>query len=230
MNGFFVTGTDTGVGKTFVTCALARRARELGRRVFAFKPVETGCLVGAHGLVGEDQQLLVEAAGAWQTGVLRGLYQFRMPAAPLVAATAEGATVELERISSVIRQGAQAADVVLVEGAGGWRVPVTASMDTGGLARCSGLPIVVVSRAGLGTINHSLLTIEAIERDGWHVEALVLSRRPEDEDPLVSTNVEQIGRRWAGSIITLGRDSAVLDPLLRRIVSREKVPMGTFSD
>ena len=99
----------------------------------------------------------------------------------------------------------------------------------GGLARRSGLPVVVVARAGLGTINHSLLTIEAIERDGVNVDALVLSRRSDDDDRLVTTNVEQIGRRWAGRIVTFSSDPAALDALLRQIVSREKVPTGTFS-
>ncbi|HVK88647.1 MAG TPA: dethiobiotin synthase [Kofleriaceae bacterium] len=229
MNGFFVTGTGTGVGKTFVTCALTRRAREWGQRVFAFKPIETGCVVGNDGLVGEDQALLVDAAGNWQTGELGGVYRFRMPAAPLVAATSEGEIVDLERVSSVLARGARDADVVLMEGAGGWRVPVTDGVDMGGLARRSGLRLVVVARAGLGTINHSLLTIEAAERDGIGVEALVLSRRADDDDVLVSTNVEQIARLWPGRIITFSGRLADLDPLLGRIVPREKVLAGTFS-
>jgi dethiobiotin synthetase len=215
MKTLFVTGTDTGVGKTFVTCALARRARELGKRVFAFKPIETGCRQGEGRLVGEDQELLAEAAGNWQTGELRGLYQFLMPAAPLVAAAAEGRSIELERIEATLKEGAEGIDLVLVEGAGGWRVPVVDGVDMSGLAASSGKRVVVVARGGLGTINHSLLSLEAIERDGMVVEALVLSKKPEDDDYLVRTNVEQIRQRWRGRILTFSGELGVLDSLIQ---------------
>jgi len=78
MNGYFITGTDTNVGKTYVTCALARRARELGHTVFAFKPIETGCAVTHDGCLGADQELLADAAGDWQRGVFRALYRFAL--------------------------------------------------------------------------------------------------------------------------------------------------------
>nr|MBA3460968.1 dethiobiotin synthase [Deltaproteobacteria bacterium] len=166
MKGFFVTGTDTGVGKTFVTCALARKAREAGRKVFAFKPIETGVT----GEWGEDQMALAEASG----DVRRGTYRFRLAAAPRVASEAEGVEIDLDRIASEFQSGARCAERVLVEAAGGWRVPVTRAHDTSCLARIIGLPVLVVARAGLGTINHTLLTIEAIERDGLRLGALVL--------------------------------------------------------
>ncbi|MDX2093600.1 MAG: dethiobiotin synthase [Kofleriaceae bacterium] len=214
MKSLFVTGTDTGVGKTFVTCALARRARELGKRVFAFKPIETGCPRMGDLLVGEDQTLLVEAAGGWQTGELRGVYQFVMPAAPLVAAAAESRTIDVSRIVSTFDEGSKNRDLVLVEGAGGWRVPLVENIDMGALAARLSLPVVVVARAGLGTINHSLLTLEAIERDGLRIEALVLSRRLEDDPYLVQTNVEEISKQWQGPIVTFSGALASLDPLI----------------
>src|SRR5438128_2249009 len=132
MKGYFVTGTDTNVGKTYVTCALARRAAALAHKVFAFKPIETGCSPDAAGtLVGADQDLLVDAAGAWQRGALRGLYRFPMAAAPLVAAVSEGAIIDLALIGQVVREGASQDGVTLtfVEGAGGWRVPITVAAD-----------------------------------------------------------------------------------------------------
>lgn len=215
MKTLFVTGTDTGVGKTFVTCALARRARELGKRVFAFKPIETGCRQVDGRLIGEDQELLVEAAGNWQTGELRGAYQFLMPAAPSVAAAAEGRKIELGRIALNLKSGSQGMDLVLVEGAGGWRVPVVDGIDMGGLAAQLASRVVVVARAGLGTINHSLLTLEAIERGGMDVESLVLSKRPEDDEYLVKTNVEEIGKRWAGPIVTFEGVLGALDSLIQ---------------
>lgn len=202
---YFVTGTDTGVGKTYVTALLARRARELGLQVVALKPIETGVV----GEMGDDQQTLVDAAGGWQTGELRGIYQFRQPVAPRVAAEAVGVTIDVERIVEMVQTRTE--DVVLVEGAGGWRVPITDTVDMAGLARACGMPVVVVARAGLGTINHSLLTIEAIERDGLSVAGLVLSQQPTDDPELTRSNVREIERRWPGQV----RVHDDLDDLLR---------------
>lgn len=210
----FVTGTDTGVGKTFVTCALARRARELGKRVFAFKPIETGCARVGERLVGDDQEKLAEAAGDWQQGELRGVYKFALPVAPLVAATAAGEAIDLDRISAVLEEGESEADLVLVEGAGGWRVPILDGVDMSGLAARLAPRVVIVARAGLGTINHSLLTIEAVERDGLRVEALVLSKRHDDDTTLVTSNVEQISRRWSGPVLAFDGPLARLGDLI----------------
>jgi dethiobiotin synthetase len=209
LRGFFVTGTDTGVGKTFVTCALARHARTAGQRVFAFKPIETGCLDVEGRRVGADQELLAEAAGNWQDGLLRGLYRFSKPAAPLVAADEEGETVDLDVIAQVLRDGAQKADLVLVEGAGGWRVPITTTSDMSTLARRTGLPVIVVARAGLGTINHSLLTLEAVERDDLSLHALVLSQQPGDDPDFARSNAEQLNRRWSGRVVLFQKPSDV---------------------
>ena len=187
MKGFFVTGTDTGVGKTFVTCALARRARAAGQKVFAFKPIETGVT----GEWGEDQLALADASGS----VPRGTFRLKLPAAPWVAAQAEGVVIDLHRIDAELGAGVEGAELVLVEAAGGWRVPVTQEHDTSELARRAGLPVLVVARATLGTINHTLLTVEAILRDGLSIKAVVLSRRPEDELEAARSNAWQIYER-----------------------------------
>jgi dethiobiotin synthetase len=210
--GYFVTGTDTGVGKTFVSAALARRARDMrpDGRVLAFKPIETGCTRN----VGEDQEALAEAAGDWQRGPLRGLYRFRQPAAPLVAAAAQGHGIDIVSIVETFRHGADGTSLAIVEGAGGWRVPITADVDMGGLARSLALPVIVVGRATLGTINHSLLTLEAVERDGCTVAALVLSLRPEEDAAFAASNVTEIRRAWPGRIFVLGSDASALDELL----------------
>jgi dethiobiotin synthetase len=216
MNGYFVTGTDTGVGKTFIGAALASRARQLGRRVFAFKPIETGVPPGQEG---EDQQVLAAAAGGWQTGELRGVYRFRQPAAPRVAADAEKTAIDLARIQSVYLAGleggagSKAPNFVLVEGAGGWRVPITEFADTSTLAKTIGLPVLVVARAGLGTINHSLLTLEAIERDGCSVAALILNVRHDDDRIFARSNEQEIRARWPGRLIYF-LEPADLDPLV----------------
>lgn len=210
MTGYFVTGTDTGVGKTHVTEALARCARVLGKKVFAFKPVETGCEHVDGRLAGSDMDALFKASGGWQQGELRGVYRLRNPVAPLVAARAESVDIDLGRIDEVLRQGSAQSDVTLVEGAGGWRVPVTDAVDMGGLAKRIGLPVIVVSRATLGTINHSLLTLEAVERDGCSVAALVLSRRPDENRDFALSNCEQISARWRGRVLVYEGSDAVL--------------------
>ena len=191
MKGYFVTGTDTGVGKTYVTAAIARRARRAGRRVFAFKPVETGC-----DGTGPDQHALFDAAGGWQTGALRGVYGFGHPVAPRVAAESEGTRIDLDLIHRTLQAGAAEADLTLVEGAGGWRVPLTDTADIATLAQRCGLPVIIVARATLGTINHTLLTIEAVQRDGCPLAGVVLSRRLEEDLEFAESNRREILRRW----------------------------------
>jgi dethiobiotin synthetase len=215
--GFFITGTDTDAGKTYVTCALANRARALRHKVFAFKPIETGCGVGTNGeLIGADQELLAAAAGGWQQGAQRGVYRFAFPAAPLVAAERVGRSIDLASVERTIRTAIRdcGATFTLVEGAGGWRVPITPTSDMSALARAIGLPVLIVARARLGTINHTLLTIEAVERDGLPVVAVVLSQRPDDDSDAALSNQGQIQRRWSGPVLLLAQAAGILDGLI----------------
>jgi dethiobiotin synthetase len=193
---------------------MARRARELGKKVFAFKPIETGCEAVGGRRVGPDQEIISEAAGNWQTGELRGLYQLSRPRAPSVAAAVDGVRIDLEQIAATATSVPDA-DLVLVEGAGGWRVPITDTEDMSHLARRLGGDVVIAARGGLGTINHSVLTIEAVERDGLRIAALVLSRRPDEDPEFVRSNCEQIRRYWKGSVIVFDTEPTVLDPLVR---------------
>ena len=210
--GFFVTGTGTGVGKTFVTAMLAEQARAAGQRVFAFKPIETGCRLVDGARVGDDQEVLAKAAGDWQRDELRHLYCFERPIAPLAAARLEGRTIDLHRIKAVFAQGCDRSDYVLVEGAGGWRVPITEHHDMSRLAKATDLPVLVVAMAGLGTINHSVLTVEAVRHDGCAIAGVVLSCRPEDD--------LEFARENAGEIARLGQ--------VRALVSCEKVLYDTL--
>jgi dethiobiotin synthetase len=217
MIGYFVTGTDTNVGKTYVACALTIRAAALGHRVFAFKPMETGCVPGADGaLVAADQELLVAAAGGWQNGALRGVYRLRQPAAPFVAAESERISIDLALVVRTAREGTSGhgASFVLVEGAGGWRVPITATADMSTLARQLALPVLIVARAALGTINHTLLTIEAVQRDNLPLGAVIISHRPEDDPEMTHSNSVQIKRCWPGRVLILASDPSVLDSLV----------------
>jgi dethiobiotin synthetase len=219
VKGLFVTGTDTGVGKTFVSCALAARLRGRGWRVAAVKPAESGCVDG----IAADAEAIAIAAGNWQAPDERCLYRLQEAVAPGVAARREGVDVSIEQCAAFARAVGERADVILVEGAGGWRVPLDPSHGTiSDLAKELGLPVLIVARATLGTINHAVLTAEAVEQDGCPVAAIVLSLRPEDERAAAASNAEEISRMLGGVHVELVSDASDVDPLLDRFTWNER--------
>jgi len=160
--GYFVTATDTAVGKTVVTAGLASSLRARGLDVAVFKPVQSGAL--ADDPAGDAALLGAEC-----------VYSFAAPLAPLVAARYEGETIELEPVLARARKLAGEHELLLVEGAGGLLVPLAPGLDLADLAVALGLPLIVVARAGLGTVNHTLLTIEAARTRGLSVAGIVLN-------------------------------------------------------
>jgi dethiobiotin synthetase len=174
--GYFVTATDTGVGKTFVTAALAAALRARGRDVAVFKPVQSGALAddpaGDAALLGADC-----------------IYAFKAALAPIVAAGREGKTIELAPILERARELEQEQEILLVEGAGGLLVPLSEELDVAGMAAALGLPLLIVARAGLGTVNHILLTIEAAQARGLEVAGVILDG---DGDESTSDNPAMI--------------------------------------
>ena len=207
----FVTGTDTGVGKTFVSVALCREARSRGWSVFGHKPIETGCRPDP-----EDAIALAAASGGWQQGPALCQYTFELPAAPLVAARREDRSVDLDAVVATIHRHAAGRRLALVEGAGGWRAPITETEDMSALARRVGWPVLVVARAGLGTINHSLLTAEAIERDGCRVVGMALSLRPDEDAAFATSNRDEIARRMRAPVWIVSAGATVA-PILDAI-------------
>ena len=167
---FLITGTDTGVGKTWATCRLGSALRGLGYPVRLLKPVVTGT---PSGTVPDDTRLLCEVAGE-SPDIVTG-WSFVEPAAPPVAAKAEGRTLRMEEISAWIAGRILADGVTLIEGAGGLYCPLTERESFADLAIAHNLPLVVVARRGLGTINHTLLTLEAAHRRGSSVALLCVS-------------------------------------------------------
>lgn len=157
--GLFVTGTDTGVGKTRVAVALIHALRAQGLRVAAMKPVSAG---HAPGGLNEDVVALLHAANV-NAGVQdMNPYALAEPIAPHIAARHAGVRIDLEVIAAAYSRLAAAADVVVVEGAGGWRVPLNDREDMADLARRLGLPVVLVVGMRLGCLSHALLTAESI--------------------------------------------------------------------
>lgn len=169
--GVFVTGTDTGVGKTVVACAIVRALRARGVEVGAMKPVETG--VGPEGPL--DAAALRAAAGDADPLERVCPARFALPAAPTVAAAAEGRRVDLAAVRAGFAALRERHDWLVVEGAGGLLVPAAEGVTMADLAAEWALPLLVVARAALGTINHTLLTLEAAERRGLPLAGVVVS-------------------------------------------------------
>lgn len=193
MSAVFVTGTDTGVGKTAVACAIARSARRAGLRVRALKPVETGCARGPGStLVPADALALAAAAG--DDAPLERLcpYRLELPAAPQIAAAAAGESLGLARIAEALAAARKDADLVLVEGAGGLLVPISPALDMAGLAAQLGLGLVIVARAALGTINHTLLTLEAARARGLRVLGVAISHTTAVHSDADRRNLDQL--------------------------------------
>jgi len=201
--GWFVTGTDTGVGKTVVSCALVRELRRRGRNVGVMKPVETG--VGPGGPL--DARALRDAAESGDALAEICPVQLALPAAPAVAAAHEGSRIELGTILGAFRALAARHDCMVVEGAGGLLVPVTDSVTMADLASELGLEVVLVARGALGTINHTLLTLEALEHRGLRCAGVVISHGSGALSEADAKNLqalrEALGPRLVGELLPL---------------------------
>jgi dethiobiotin synthetase len=204
MGALFVTGTDTGVGKTFVGCALAHAWRAAGRTVGVVKPVETGVEREP-----EDARALAHAAGDRSPLDDVCPYRFRAPLAPSVAAALEGRTVDVDRIAALIERRARSVDVLLVEGAGGLLVPIAGTTTWLDLVVRLRLPMVLVAANRLGTVNHSALTARVAATAGVTTVGFVLSQPTPTTDTSATSNAETIARLTAlpclGVLPHLGR-------------------------
>lgn len=209
-----MTGTDTGVGKTWVTVRLAEAARARGLRVAALKAAESGCRLTHVGLEGEDDDALFAAAGEWQPERCR--YRFEPAVAPGVAAEDVGQEIEFPVIAAQVERLRAAADLVLVEGAGGWLVPMGAGRTIEDLARALATPVLVAARGALGTINHALLTARAVRAAGLPLIGVAMSTRPDEDRAFVERNRIEIERHGGGPAwIVPDRTDSVLDAVLR---------------
>ncbi len=195
MRGFFVTGTDTGVGKTVVTAALAAVLRGRGLDVGVAKPVATGAVRREGVLVPTDAEFLKRISGVEDTLDEICPLVFETPAAPVTAAECEHRIVDLDIVRKALRDLADRHTWLLVEGIGGWRVPLTETVTVRELAQELRLPVLVTARAGLGTINHTTLTVEAVRSAGLDVAGVVLvETEPSPRDVTVRSNPRQIER------------------------------------
>jgi len=174
-SGIFITGTDTDVGKTVVAAGLALALKERGMKVGVMKPVATGCQGPEGHLVSEDAVFLWEAAEN-EFPTLTSPSRFRSPLAPHVAATLEKREVNLKAIHHYFKELQKQYDFLIVEGIGGLLVPITKDYFVANLIREFHLPIVVVAKGGLGSINHTLLTVDAALIRGFEVRGIIFNR------------------------------------------------------
>ena len=175
VRGLFVTGTDTGVGKTVVACALAAWARREGIDVGVMKPVATGGRWVSERWVSDDAVRLVRAAGVDDGWRLVNPVCFQEPLAPWTAARRARRPIRLAPILEAFRRLIRRHELLIVEGVGGLLVPLTAQITVADLARRLNLPLLLVSRPSLGTINHTVLSVQAACREGLTVRAILLN-------------------------------------------------------
>jgi dethiobiotin synthetase len=175
LKGIFITGTDTGVGKTYVATGIASALRSRGVDVGVMKPAETGCRVRAGKLVPSDALNLMKAANVHDAISNVNPYCFRNPLAPFAAAELEGKMISEEKILSAYYTLSRRHAFMIVEGAGGIMVPLTEKYLYLDLAAALGLPVLIVARPGLGTINHTLLTIAVLQERGITISGIVIN-------------------------------------------------------
>lgn len=180
--GIFITGTDTGVGKTLVAAALTSIIKRRGVQVGVMKPVETG--VETSNELGPDAALLARCAGSSEPAERISPYRFPLPASPDQAAKAAGETIHPSEILSAEQELASRHEFMVVEGAGGLMVPLRGGYLIADLARELGYPLLVVARPSLGTVNHTLLTIHAARSMELEVAGFIINRMPEPAGPI----------------------------------------------
>ena len=234
--GCFITGTDTAVGKTVITAALALRLKQRGLRVAVMKPIETGCSNGSD-LDSDAERLRIVAAAATSIDLISP-YRFSLPVAPFAAARAVGVTIEIDRIAAMCQNLALDHDFLLVEGIGGLMVPLSDNMDIRDLIASLGLPTLIVGRAALGGVNHALLTIEALQQRTISIIGIVLNQLASEPNHEQTQSTVDLIRERSGVPVfgplpyesecclnwTVGVDKLARDPAIRSLTERLAPP------
>jgi dethiobiotin synthetase len=201
MRGAFVTATGTEIGKTVVAAAIANTARRAGNRVAVFKPAVSGLVdyplaPETWASAGElpDHALLRLAAGSAQGDDEVAPYRYAPPVSPHLAAELAGERIDPDRLRGAALAATEGSDLLVCEGVGGFLVPLAEDYLVRDLARDLALPVVIAAAPGLGTINHTLLTIEAVRAARLEVASVVLNRWPREASAMEGSNLETIER------------------------------------
>jgi dethiobiotin synthetase len=198
MSGFFITGTDTGVGKTLVAVELTRALVARGLRTAVMKPVAAGALQTVDGPRNDDALELLAASNVEAVYEDVNPWLLMTAASPHLAARHDGVSIGHEKIVTAYRRLAAMADLVLVEGAGGWLAPVSGTATMADVAEKLALPVIVVVGLRLGCLNHALLTREAVRSAGLPFAGWIANRMP-TEMPLANANIETLASRFGVS-------------------------------
>ena len=193
-NGVFVTATDTEVGKTVVAGGLARALQNLGVRVGVLKPYATGAVQDPEGPYSCDARFLARTIGLEHETPDQNPVLLRRPMSPLAAAEAEGVSLDRAEVFSAFERQREACDFLVVEGIGGLKVPIAESYFVIDLIEQLGLPALVVARPGLGTLNHTLLALDALKNRGLPVAGVVINSSADVQDASTRTNPDLIHR------------------------------------
>jgi dethiobiotin synthetase len=206
VDGFFITGTDTGVGKSIVTASIVAALRMRGVEACGAKPIESGCIRDpASGvLLPADGEFLQRASGGMESIDMITPLRFESPLAPLAAAREEGAEVKVELALNAVRRLRENYTSVLVEGIGGLMVPVAEGYMVLDLARDIGMPMIVVASPFLGTINHTLLTVGRAKSEGIHIAGVILCQHREPENTLAERRNPEMLREALKDVSLLG--------------------------
>jgi dethiobiotin synthetase len=210
--GIFITGTDTGVGKTIVAAVLARLLRMRGLSVGVMKPVTSGCRAADGRLVSDDALLLCQAAGVDCSDDVAP-YLLREPVAPAEAAKQDNVVIDFARIRAAFDRLAAAHDFVIVEGAGGLMVPLAGGLLVADLARQLGLSLLVVARPDLGTINHTVLTCFAAQQMGLKVAGVVVNNYPDSPGLAERSAPHHIGSLCGAAVLGIWPHRDAVDEL-----------------
>jgi dethiobiotin synthetase len=210
--GIFITGTDTGVGKTIVAATLARLLRMNGVSVGVMKPVTSGCSEVSGKLISDDARLLCLAAGISVTEDVAP-YRLREPLAPAEAARIDGVRIDFAAIKASFDRLASLHQYVIVEGAGGLMVPLSGGLLIADLARELELPLLVVARPGLGTINHTVLTCFAAQQLGLQVAGVIINGMPEHPGRAEQGAPHQIGSLCGAPVLGIWPRSSESDEM-----------------
>ncbi len=208
--GYFITGTDTGVGKTLIACALLHSFAGTGARVVGMKPVAAGAVPAAEGLLNDDVAVLRAASTINAELALINPYCFEPAIAPHVAADQCGVTIDFEKISAAYAQLAAVAETVIVEGVGGFCVPLNVNENSSDLARRLGLPVILVVGVRLGCMNHALLTAQAIRASGLRLAGWV-ANRIDPAMPAAAANIAALRQRLAAPLLSVVEFAAIPD-------------------
>ena len=217
--GIFITGTDTGVGKTYVARGIAAALKYSGINVGVMKPAETGCRRRSGKLLPADALRLIAAAGVTDALSLVNPYTLHEPLAPAVAAERKGRSIDPETIIRACRTLAARHDFMLVEGAGGVMVPLTYEFLFLDLAAALRLPALIVARPGLGTINHTLLTVSALHHRRIRIAGIVINYAGDWKTGLAEKTNPAIIERMSGVRVlgVIKRDAQNFDQIIEAL-------------